>query len=73
MIHIEEDILRGSNEISFEMENRDTITFTKRQKGAWIVIGNSFLLCSVCKRTAPYLTRYCGNCGSIMEGVINSD
>lgn len=72
MIQIDEEVLRDSNEISFQMENRDIITFTKRQKGIWLVKGNNILSCLVCERTSPYplVTRYCPVCGTIMEGVL---
>ena len=42
-------------------------TAKERDKGHWIDIDLDTSICSVCKKPQEYETKYCPECGAIME------
>lgn len=42
-------------------------TAKERDKGHWIDIDLDTSICSVCKKPQEYETRYCPECGAIMD------
>lgn len=73
---IDADALRRRKELRFGLMAAittiqflidETPTVEERKNGHWIDIDLDTSICSVCKNPQEYETRYCPECGAIMD------